>query len=83
MNMTCMREPEQKYFAGRPSWKNGGSWFDNLCFKIHCGWVGIAMVDIDGKAPENNYLTNHFVLIVGYIPDSNQDKQIVTGIRQR
>jgi hypothetical protein len=49
---------------GRPSWFNEYGWISNVSAKIIGGWIGIAMVNLWGKALEEEH-ANHWVLVVG------------------
>lgn len=58
------KDPEWNTF-GRPSWMNLHPWMNNVSLHIHSGWVGIAMVNLHGRALQERMHANHWVLITG------------------
>ena len=73
-------EPRYQPF-GNPSWENFNEWLSNAISQLKQGYVGLANVNMDGKAPgdlRHQWMTNHWVLIVGAVDDmSDGDRRMV------
>lgn len=76
-----IQDPEYSTF-GNPSWENFNEWLRHVITMTNQGYVGIAEVEIHGKAPgelKYQFMTNHWVLITGGEDGllDNNDKRLI------
>lgn len=50
---------------GRPSWMNEYNWMNHVSASLAGGYIGIAPVNLHGRALQEQMHSNHWVLIVG------------------